>query len=74
MHKMGAGKAVLMDEATTGTASMLMREHQDLRCAVSLKMVAYLGEHLAEMPWKETASEGTQVMKARNLTNPGNLY
>lgn len=58
-RKMVPGEAKLMHKMTPGVASMLMMECQSWKYVLRLKQVRHLVEHLARMPWKETASQET---------------
>lgn len=66
IHKMVPGEAMPMHKVVPGVPSILMEEYHSWKCAISLKQAGHLVEHLARVPWKETASEETHIRKDYN--------
>lgn len=66
IHKMVPGEAMLMHKVVPGVPSILMKEYRSWKCALSLKQAGDLVKHLARVPWKETASEETDIRKDYN--------
>lgn len=55
-----------MHKVVPGVPSILMKEYHSWKCALSLKQAGDLVKHLARVPWKETASEETNIRKDYN--------